>query len=94
MIRRTLAVATIVAGSVIGIAGPALADHGHFVIRTDRDGTAHCRYIAEGQTSKGSDEPGGHAFHDHVHTGQPGADEHGTDFDKDSNEAGRCDTVQ
>jgi hypothetical protein len=30
-------------------------------------------------------DPGGHAFHDHVHIGQPGSDTTGTDFDKSSN---------
>ena len=95
MIRKTLAAAAIVAGLTAGAAGPALASHGHFVVREDRDGQVHCRYIAQGQTSKDpvAGDRGAHRFHDNVHLGAPGADEHGTDFDKSDNE-GRCDTVE
>lgn len=92
MIPKTLAAAAIVAGLTAGAAGPALAAHGHFVLRVDRDGQTHCRYIAQGQTEKELGDPGAHQFHDHVHTGQPGSDDHGTDFDKSLYE-GRCDTV-
>ena len=91
--KKILTAGIIVAAVSIGGTAPALADHGHFVVREDRNGETQCRYIAEGQTSKGADDPGGHAFHEHVHTGQPGSDDHGTDFDKSDNE-GRCDTVQ
>lgn len=91
MIRKTLSVAAIVAGLTAGAAGPALAAHGHFVIRTDRDGQTHCRYIAQGQTEKDpvAGDPGAHQFHDNVHWGQPGDDEHGTDFDGYANRS-RC----
>lgn len=78
----------------VAATGTASATHDHFVVRTDQDGVRHCRYIAEGQTSKGPGEPGYHVFHDHVHTGQPGSDDHGTDFDKFENEGARCDTVR
>lgn len=97
MIRKTLTAAAIVAGLTAGAAGPALADHGHFVIRTDRDGeTTHCRYIAQGQTAKDPEQgdPGAHKFHDNVHGGTPGSDDRGTDFDRDINEGDRCGTVE
>ena len=77
----------------VGMTGTASANHSHFVIRVDQDGLRHCRYIAEGQTSKAPGDPGGHVFHDKVHTGQPGDDDHGTDFDKYDNEGDRCDVV-
>lgn len=95
MIRKTVAAAAIVAGLTAGAAGPALAAHGHFVIREDRDGQTHCRYIAQGQTAKDplAGDPGAHQFHDNVHLGRPGSDEHGTDFDKALVETDRCDTV-
>lgn len=93
-LSKTLAAGTIAAGLLFGSAGVAGADHGHYVIREDQDGHRHCRYIAEGQTSKEADEPGGHKFHDNVHNGQPGDDERGTDFDKSANEQERCDTVE
>lgn len=105
MITKTIAAAAIVAGVTAGAAGTALADHGHFVVREARDGTTLCRYIADGQTSKTADEPGGHAFHDQVHSGQPGGDDHGNDFDKEGREddwiddegvsqEGRCDIME
>ena len=83
----------VAAASFLGIAGTASADHEHYVVREDRNGETHCRYIAHGQTSKTEGEGGHHKFHDNVHTGQPGTDEHGTDFDKDGNEDARCDHV-
>ncbi|MFP5321001.1 MAG: hypothetical protein ACLGIC_04055 [Acidimicrobiia bacterium] len=92
MIAKTLAAAALAAGALAAAAAPASAHHGHFIIK-DRDGVAHCRYIAEGQTSKAADDPGGHKFHDNVHLGQPGVDEQGTDFDKASMERDRCDVV-
>lgn len=96
---KTVVAATAVVISIFGwSSGIASADHAHFVVREDRNGVTHCRYIAEGQTSKQADEPGGHKFHDHVHTGEPGGAqangrENGTDFDKASAE-GRCDEVR
>jgi len=63
------------------------------MLREDSSGETHCRYIAQGQTSKSTEDPGGHKFHDNVHIGQPGSDEHGTDFDKSDNED-RCNTVE
>ncbi len=93
MLRKTVAALTLIGGIVVGTAGTAAAEHGHFVLREDSSGETHCRYIAHGQTSKSDDDPGGHKFHDNVHAGQPGSDEHGTDFDKSANE-NRCDTVE
>ncbi len=93
-ITRALAAAAISCGALAASAGVAGADHGHFLIREDRDGTARCRYVAEGQTAKGADDPGGHAFHEHVHTGRPGSDDRGTDVDKSINEEDRCDVVE
>lgn len=94
MIPKTLAAAAVAVGLTAGTAGPALAAHDHFVLREDRDGQTHCRYIAQGQTESDprTGDPGAHSFHDHVHLGRPGSDEHGTDFDKSANED-RCDTV-
>lgn len=90
--KTAFAIAAVVAGLGIG-AGPAAASHSHFIYQpANGDHPATCRYVAAGQTDKEVDEPGGHAFHDHVHTGQPGSDDHGTDFDKESN-AGNYDCV-
>lgn len=91
-IPKTLATAAIAAGLLTASAGVAGAEHGHFIARTDREGTTHCRYIAEGQTAKGADDPGGHQFHTHVHSGRPGSDSHGTDIDKSANEE-RCHVI-
>ncbi len=63
-------------------------------MREDKDGTTECRYTAQGQTAKDADDPGGHQFHDNVHTGQPGSDDNGTDFDKAPEEENRCDNVE
>lgn len=93
IITKTIAAAALAAGLLTVSTGVAGAEHGHFVARTDKDGTTHCRYIAQGQTSKDADDPGGHQFHEHVHTGQPGSDSHGTDVDKSAN-VDRCDTVE
>ena len=90
MLKKVLAGAVVAGGMLVASTGTAFSEHDHFVLREDRDGTTQCRYIAEGQTAKGADEPGGHAFHDNVHTGQPGSDDQGTDFDKSDN-ADRCD---
>ncbi len=97
MVHKTIAAIALIGGLIAGTGGIAAAEHAHFVVREDRSGETHCRYIAHGQTSKSADEPGGHKFHDNVHTGEPGGGqpedrEHGTDFDKSDNED-RCDTV-
>ena len=91
--KKIIVGVAIVATGVLGSAGSAWADHEHFVVREDRDGDTHCRYVAHGQTSKTADEGGGHKFHDNVHKGQPGSDDHGTSFDKESEEGVRCDHV-
>ncbi len=93
MLRKIFAMLTLTGGIVAGTSGTAAAEHGHFVLRTDSSGETHCRYIAQAQTSKSIEDPAGHKFHDNIHLGQPGGDEHGTDFDKSHNED-RCDTVE
>lgn len=93
-LTKILTAGALAGGLLLASSGVAGAEHGHYVIREDRDGQTHCRYIAEGQTSKHEVDPGGHKFHDNVHIGQPGSDDHGTDFDKSDNEAERCDTVE
>lgn len=90
--RVAVAVATVAATMGIGM-GTASADHAHFIYQPGHgEHPATCRYIAAGQTDKAADDPGGHAFHEHVHTGQPGTDGRGTTFDKASN-AGNYDCV-
>lgn len=91
--KRILAGFAMAGAMSIALTGTSSATHSHYVIRVDQDGVRHCLYIAEGQTSKALGEPGGHVFHLKVHTGQPGMDDHGTDFDRDINEAARCDVV-
>jgi hypothetical protein len=91
--RRIVVGAVAGASALLGSPGAAWGDHGHYVVREDRNGETHCRYIADGQTRKASDEPGGHQFHDHVHPGRPGTESHGTDFDKAAVEDDRCDHV-
>jgi hypothetical protein len=49
-------------------AGTALADHDHDLITP---GTT-VDDIGDGQTRKCPPHPGGHKFHDNVHTGMPG----------------------
>lgn len=93
MFKKTMAGTIVAAGLLLGAAGTAGADHGHFVLKEKKDGTTECRYVAHGQTSKGADEPGGHKFHDNVHNGQPGSDDKGNDVDKSANEDERCDTT-
>lgn len=94
--RFTTRAAVVAAAAVttLGLAaGPAAADHAHFIFQPAHgEHPATCRYIAAGQTQKAADDPGGHAFHEHVHTGRPGTDNRGTDFDKASN-AGNYDCV-
>lgn len=92
-VSKAVAAGALISGMLAAGAGVAGADHGHYVKRTDKDGQTHCQYVADGQTSKSSDEPGGHKFHDNVHTGQPGTDDKGNGFNKESNE-GECDTVR
>jgi hypothetical protein len=83
--RLAFAIAAALAGLGLS-AGPATASHAHFIHQPAHGNHAEtCRYIAAGQTEKAPDEPGGHAFHQKVHTGQPGSDDHGTDFDKQDN---------
>jgi hypothetical protein len=101
--RPRLAIASLTVAAAIGLsAGTAAADHAHFIVQPEHGAhPATCRYIAQGQTSKQGSLPGdttdqgGHSFHDHVHTGQPGTDAHGTDFDKSANagDYGDCDFV-
>ena len=91
--RKSCLLAGVVVG-VIGLtAGTAGADHGHYVVREDRNGQTHCQYLAGGQTEKSPGEGGGHRFHDNVHLGQPGSDDKGTDVDKEQVEDDRCDDV-
>lgn len=79
--------------AALSLGSVAHAEHDHFVYQPAHGGhSATCRYIADGQTSKAPEEPGGHQFHTHVHLGQPGADTHGTDFDREVN-AGNYDCV-
>ena len=86
--RRALAATAAVIGAGMISAGPAAADHAHFIYQpANGNHPATCRYLAAGQTEKAADDPGGHAFHAHVHTGQPGSDAHGTDFDRETNAA-------
>lgn len=90
-----IGVATTAAVMSLGV-GVANADHSHFIYQPAHGNHgATCRYIAAGQTSKAETDPGGHSFHAHVHTGRPGSDDKGTDFDKESNaaayvEEGKC----
>lgn len=68
--RRIVLLFTVVAvmAAMLAVAGPALADHEHYLATP---GTT-VEGIGSGQTEKCSDEPGGHKFHDNVHTGTPG----------------------
>ena len=85
--RSAMASAAVAAALTLGT-GTAAASHAHFIYQHGHGNhPATCRYIAAGQTDKPPGAPGGHAFHAHVHTGQPGSDDHGTDFDKESNAA-------
>lgn len=101
--RPRLIVATLAVAATMGVTtGTAGASHAHFIYQPEHGAhPATCRYIAEGQTSKpgspvkgDTTDQGGHSFHDHVHTGQPGTDTHGTDFDKSDNAGDyECDFV-
>lgn len=87
-IARVVLVAAVLGGVATIAPQPAGAEHSHFIYQPAHGNhEATCRYIAAGQTAKAADDPGGHAFHAHVHTGQPGSDDHGTDFDKETNAA-------
>lgn len=91
-IRKKLLI-SVVTGAValIAMGGTAFADHAHFVIITDPStGETTCQYLAAGQSEPARTHP----LHTRVHTGTPGGDEHGTDFDKEANEWARCDTVR
>ncbi len=59
---------TVVMAAMLALAGPALADHQHYLVTP---GTT-VEDIGRGQTEKCSDEPGGHKFHENMHVGQPG----------------------
>ena len=70
MVRRTVLLFTVVAvmAATMALAGPAFADHEHYLVTpgiTVED-------IGSGQTEKCSDEPGGHKFHENMHVGQAG----------------------
>ena len=85
---RVAVAAAVLSGATALTPQPAGADHSHFIYQpANGNHPATCRYIAAGQTSKTAEQPGGHAFHAHVHTGTPGSDDHGTDFDKETNAA-------
>lgn len=86
-----IGLATAAAGT-IGLGGTAHADHAHFVIITHPvTGETTCQYLAGGRSEPASNHP----LHTLVHTGTPGNDDHGTDFDKEINESSRgCDTVR
>ena len=82
-IRRGAVVAATVVAAMSFSTGTASASHDHFIYQPGHGNhPATCRWIAAGQTNKAADDPGGHKFHAHVHTGQPGSDAHGTDFDR------------
>ncbi len=69
--------------------GTSFADHAHFVIITDPStGETTCQYLAAGRSEPARTHP----LHTRVHTGTPGEDRHGTDFDKEAKESSRCDT--
>lgn len=79
--KRVVLLFTVAAvmAAMMALAGPALADHQHYLATP---GTT-VQDIGRGQTEKCSDEPGGHKFHENVHTGQPG--EKGGAFDNPRN---------
>jgi hypothetical protein len=65
-VRVMIALAALV--TALALAAPALASHQHW-IKTP----AGCKEdVAQGQTRKEEGEPGGHKFHENVHTGTPG----------------------
>ena len=59
-------VAAVVA-AMMALAGPAFADHAHYLATP---GTT-VEDIGGGQTEKCSTDPGGHKFHENMHTGEP-----------------------
>jgi hypothetical protein len=63
--RRRIVVAVLSMVLVVATAGPAFANHPHFVDTPN----GNCHQVAEGQTSKDKDDRGGHKFHDNVHKG-------------------------
>lgn len=68
--RRIVLLFTVAAvmAAMLALAGPALADHAHYLATP---GTT-VEDIGRGQTEKCSTGPGGHKFHENVHVGQPG----------------------
>jgi hypothetical protein len=64
---KLVSIVTLVLVALV-LAAPAAADHPHWIATP-----AGCKEdVAKGQTRKSEDEPGGHKFHDNVHTGTPG----------------------
>jgi hypothetical protein len=63
--RRRIVVAVLSMVLVVATAGPAFANHPHFVDTPN----GNCHQVAEGQTSIDKDDRGGHKFHDNVHKG-------------------------
>lgn len=68
--KRTVLLFTVAAvmAAMLVFAGPAFADHAHYLVTP---GTT-VEDIASGQTEKCASEPGGHKFHENMHVGQPG----------------------
>jgi hypothetical protein len=65
-VRRIASIVVVLAA--LAFAPSALADHQHWM-----ETPAGCREdVAKGQTRKGEDDPGGHKYHENVHTGTPG----------------------
>lgn len=60
---RRASIATIAGLTLVLAATPAAADHDHHLVTPGTCVTD----VADGQTSKDGDEPGGHVFHGHVH---------------------------
>ncbi len=69
MVRRIVLLFTVAAvmAAMMALAGPALADHQHY-LKTEG---ITVEDIASGQTEKCASEPGGHKFHENMHKGQP-----------------------
>lgn len=63
-----LAAKAVVGAAALALAAPASASHTHWIWTP-----AGCKEdVASGQTRKDESHPGGHKFHDNVHTGTPG----------------------
>ncbi len=91
-LRKKLLVGVATAAvATMGVGGPAFADHAHFVVITHPvSGERTCQYLAAGRSEPAANHP----LHNNVHTGMPGTDAHGNDFDKEQNESLRCDVVR